>query len=180
MWICPNCEKKIDSLDYSVSVSETGYCSLSSIDEDTKKGDCETSDHESNDTSWSGDPEYFCPECSEDVDINEMKPDFEKEEIPKIPLLEEEKFDIIKPEKNIQIENNPHQSNTTDSTMICKHCLYVYVYANEKYGNNEEFIDCPKCGESNEKKEYLKLIQNRFYEQIKIKRIKKHAKKTNC
>lgn len=185
MWICPNCENEIDSLDYSVDTRESGYVSLYN-----REGECDTDSYESQDSEWQGSVDYHCPECNEQVDLDDLTLSQEEEEEEETKKetkeeLEEEKFNIIKPEISLQTEKN--NIDQTENTMICKHCFYVFVYSTEKYGNSEEFLDCPNCGEQNSEKEYKKLIADRFFEKIKIKRLrrkakgvkKKYAKKTN-
>lgn len=174
MWKCPNCSNEIDSLCYSVETRENGYVNLYD-----NEGLCQASDYESNDNDWTGDVEYCCPECDEYVNLSDLIliTDEEKELEEEKKELEEEKFNIIKPEINLQIEKN--NIDQTENTMICKHCFYVFVYSTEKNGSNEDFTDCPNCGQQNNKEEYKKLIISRFFEKIKIKRLrKKHAKKT--
>lgn len=179
MWICPNCEEEIDSLDYSVEVREWGRAYLTNSDSNGEEEEADITDHEQDDSEWRGGVEYMCPECQNDVSLSELKPSkTEKEAEPDVSQLEEERFNIIKPEKELQVSNRRYEQNETDLTMICKHCLYAFVYSSGRYDEGEDFIDCPKCNQTNSRKEYMKLIESRHYENVKIKRIKKYAKKT--
>mgnify|MGYP001559273884 CR=1 FL=1 len=176
MWKCPRCENEIDNLDYSVQTREWGCVNLSEPEDENSQ--CDTENYESNDSEWTGDTSFSCPECSNDIELDELIPVINEEEKKEDNKLEEEKFNIIAPTRNLQVKRE-NISNHTESIMICKHCLHAFVYSNEKYGDNEdEFFDCPQCGLQNNKKEYQERIQSRYYEKIKIKRIKKHAKKT--
>lgn len=180
MWKCPLCENEIEHLDYDVDSREWGSCDLSNSEEP------ETSNFEQSDSEWSGDVSYRCPECNEEINLSDLLPvkTEQEEEKPIKRELEEEKFNIIKPEINLQIEKN--NIDQTENTMICKHCFYVFVYSTENYSNEEDFHNCPNCEEQNNKKEYKKLITDRFFEKIKIKKLcrkanyvkKKYAKKT--
>lgn len=177
MWICPNCEREIEYVEYSSECREWGSASL--IESNENDEEAETCDYEQNDSETTGDTTYSCPECSADISISDLRPaktESEEEKTPKKEELEEEKFDIIKPEIKIQVQER--NTDQTDSTMICKHCYYVFVYSTGKYGGNEEFTDCPNCGKQNNREEYKQLIKDRFFEQIKIKKLKKkHGKK---
>ena len=176
MWKCPSCENEIETLDYEVPAREWGSAYLS--EPDNENSEAEMNNHETSNSEWTDDVNYFCPECNEEVDLSDLilvKTEQEKEK-PKKEELEEEKFNIIKPEIEIQVQRR--STDQTDSTMICKHCYYVFVYFTEKYGKAEEFTDCPNCGKQNNRKEYKQMIKDRFFEQIKIKKLKKkHGKK---
>lgn len=177
MWKCPYCENEIDTLDYSVEVREWGYVNLSD-----DNGNCQTEDYESRDNEWNGDPEFSCPECSEIIEPSELtlveeNETEEKEEKEEEKKLEEEKFNIIKPEKELQLTNKG--SNQIENTMICKHCFYVFAYSDKTHDHEkEEQIDCPSCGEPNNVEEYKALIETRYFEKLKVKKLKRHAKKT--
>ena len=176
MWKCPSCENEIENLDYEVSAREWGYASLH--DPNDENSEAEIDEHEQSDSEWTDGVSYYCPECNEEVALSDLilvKTEQEKEK-PKKEELEEEKFKIIKPEIEIQVQRG--NTDQTDSTMICKHCYYVFVYSTGKYGEAEEFTDCPNCGKQNNREEYKQLIKDRFFEQIKIKKLKKkHGKK---
>ena len=175
-WKCPSCGNEIENLDYEVRAREWGYASLSNPQ--NENSEARINEHEQSDSEWTNDVDYYCPECNEEVALSDLvlvKTEQEKEK-PKKEELEEEKFKIIKPEIEIQVQRG--NTDQTDSTMICKHCYYVFVYSTEKYGGPEEFTDCPNCGKQNNREEYKQLIKNRFFEQIKIKKLKKkHGKK---
>ena len=183
MWKCPKCENEIDDLDFSVQTREWGNVSL--LDPENENSECDengVSNYETSDSEWTGDVCFSCPECSEEIELGELIPvmnDNNEEEKQEEKKLEEEKFNIIAPQKNLQTNRN-NNTDQIESIMICKHCLHVFVYSDEKYGNGDEdmFFDCPSCGLQNSKKEYKELIATRHYEKIKIKRIKKYAKKT--
>ena len=78
MWKCPRCENEIENLDYSVQTREWGYVNLSEPEDENSQ--CDTENYESNDSEWTGDTSFSCPECSNDIELDELIPVINEEE----------------------------------------------------------------------------------------------------
>ena len=166
-WKCPDCDNEIENLCYEVSTSgyEYGTADLS----DTKKiATCDivtdTNYDDSGDTEWSGDVEYQCPECNDDIRpsnliwINEDEDEEEEE----IEQEEEEKHKIISPINRIICDEQP--KDTSYNTLICKACSHIINLYTDSYNNgSDEVVQCPTCGESNTTKEFRELLLTDFF-----------------
>jgi ssDNA-binding Zn-finger/Zn-ribbon topoisomerase 1 len=65
---CPECEAQIDELCYQQEGFEYGTCSLTH-----NRDHVETNDFEQNDTEFSGDIGYTCPECEADLSLSSIR-----------------------------------------------------------------------------------------------------------
>lgn len=176
MWKCPSCENEIECLDYSTATREWGSCTLFSANNNGEIT-TETKNFEQSNNEWSGDIEYFCPECQEEINLSNLllvkteQKDKDEEKKEESKELEEEKFNIIEPKIKLQTEDKNHMDHC-NSTIICKSCNYFFVSSTEKYGDTKEFVDCPKCETPNNEDEYRKLIKDGFFEKKKIKKLR--------
>lgn len=173
-WKCPSCDEIIESLDYEVSTSSYEYGTASLSDEKYEDSSDIVTDHDYNDsgdTEWSGDAEYKCPECNDEISptsliwINDDDDEEEKEEEEKKEIEEETKHEIIKPSNYIICDDEP--KDTSNSSVICKECNYVFCVNGGKSdwneGGEELFHECPQCGTSNTLKEYKQLLLSNFF-----------------
>ena len=174
MWKCPECDEEIDNLKYDVDTnsSEYGTASLSDTKQTHRHDIIE--DHESDDygdSEWSGDANYRCPECDEDINPGDLiwvgdneEDDEEKPKIKKEPELEETLHKIISPTKNIIKNDLP---KTTEDSIICKNpkCRHVFIINTGTYHGNDddEIFECPRCATSNTIGEYKQLLNNGYY-----------------
>jgi uncharacterized protein YbaR (Trm112 family) len=172
MWKCPNCNNEIESLQYHVNTQSSEYGTAELSEKKQERGDIVT-DYNSDDygdSDWDGSPEYTCPECDNDVSLNELiwvdEDDEEENNKPKPePEPEETLHKIILPENNIIKSDLPRQA---EDSIICKNCRHIFVieetyrpgYGREK---DEEIFECPKCSTSTTLDEYKKLLTNGYF-----------------
>lgn len=173
-WQCPECKEEISRLNYSVNTSGSEYGSADLNTQKVIRNRITDYDSQDNDnTEWSDTPDYSCPECSDDVDIDDLIwTDEDEEEKPKIKLEEEETHNIITPQNQI-IRHD--RLTSIDDNMICENCKHIFVTDTE-YNDNEESVTCPKCGTENSKEDYKNHIESGFFNQLTIK---KHVNKKN-
>lgn len=179
-WKCTNCNSIITQLQYEVSTSsvEWGRARLSnhkpSIEEETHPhqlrnamiDDFDYDDH--GDTEWTDEPEFRCPECDENISLEELE--WEEDEdtedtTPKNPEEPEEcSHRIITPLIKTQA-----QGNTLEGTLICKNCFHAYVYEIARYYDQTSGGMCPLCGTENTIKECKELMDQGFFSNNKNK-----------
>lgn len=178
MWKCPNCEANIEYLNYDVDTRESGTANLTR----REMIDGRIEEHNIDDTEWNGSVEYQCPECENCINPDNLIWNTGETTAPNPVIVKEpeEIPPIVKPIQEIQI-NYRGQEDQSKSTMICKHCFHVFIYRAGKargwVDEDGEYFDCPKCGLQNNKKEYLMLIETRYFNHIKTIKLKKHVKK---
>ena len=174
-WKCPSCDEEINSLNYTVNTvgSEYGDATLSNSEPGPGRTNREiVVDHDysdSGDNNWDGEPDYTCPECSDDIVPSTLiwiePEEIEEEEKPK--NLEEESHNIIKPITNIIRSNDSISRDLLDFTLICKKCNHIFVYdAGEDHYRTDldkQFYECPNCATQNSPSEFLTLLKEGFF-----------------
>jgi len=175
MWKCPECEKEITKLHYEVSTNSTEWGTAYLNDEPSEETLLNRVHHriidehsceDNGDTDWNDDASYQCSECEISITIDDLiwenpeeikEPEKKKKKDP-----EEHEHKIITP-KNPITTNQESISHLQKSTVICQHCFYIFATGTESYGDDETFINCPKCGKQNEIKVFKELLETGFF-----------------
>jgi len=177
MWKCPECRHEIDRVQYNVSTSGSEYGTASLVENNPTNTRDRAEDFEQDDygdTEWNDTPEYTCPECDNNINledliwINEDDDEDEDDDKPKPePEPEETLHNIILPENNIVRTDLPRQA---DESIICKNkkCKHIFVVEKAtRYGyglrDDEETFECPKCATSNTLTEYKELLLKGYF-----------------
>ena len=166
MWICPECDEEINHLRYNVNTSgwEGGSADLN--DTQSTNPHQIVVDYKCYDSGeeWHGDPNYECPECDNQINLSDLIwKDKDKDEEPElINEPEELEHEIITPQNYITTHRDL-SNKTTDVSMICKQCFYVFATENQNGYNSEEFHNCPDCGHLNSSTEFKKLLDNDYF-----------------
>lgn len=64
---CPHCSAALETLDYSVPLSEYGTYSLPEVGENARDGNYDSCDYDNY-----GDYDYSCPECGDSVSLEDL------------------------------------------------------------------------------------------------------------
>lgn len=163
MWKCKYCNEEIEHLCYKAYTTGREYGDAILEDPDPDQEEASICDWEYNDseTTETSDYVYSCPECDHDINLDELIP-ITNEEREKAKIKEEEpeetKHNIIKPKNEILLEERPRDGSLNG--IICKKCKHIFVYEPKAYYDtqSDEFFECPKCGTTTSKKEYLETI----------------------
>ena len=183
-WRCPHCNDAITELKYNVNTIgyEYGAAELSDrfhTDESDIITDHNCQDSEGGD--WDNNsPSYECPECSAETDAEALVWDEddenneEEEETPppariRIPItpqihLEEELHAIRGPEIQRDYDSDVL---TIHSNIVCKNCKHPFIICiipDNQYRETEEIVECTNCGQANTQSEFMKLLDNGFFD----------------
>ena len=76
MWKCPECLHELTSLAYNVYTSSSEYGTAELSDHNQESNRDKIYEHECNDngdTEWTDTPNYTCPECDNEIDLDDLK-----------------------------------------------------------------------------------------------------------
>jgi DNA-directed RNA polymerase subunit RPC12/RpoP len=146
---CPECEAKLEYLNYSQNVTEYGDYSLPADIENDQ--DIYNGDHNCNDSSSDDDCYYTCPECEAELDLGDVLiidedelDDKEEEKKKKKKKKSEEGTKIIVPTCSHAESFNPWDRSELPDHVICSKCKHIVLVAEEEREEGIE-VECPKC-----------------------------------
>lgn len=191
---CPHCDAEIDCLDFRADATERGSCTIYAAHQQRPIGsgrnqrwesipgqfEVQTDDFSTDDSEWTRDTDYYCPECGDCVGLHEIviesAEEKEKREQEEINEEEIEPDDAVESKTNIVLKfkeedrgargrriggSTPIQINEIDA-FVCEDCGHVFVNAGDRYGrftNDDSIIACPICGfEINPKENRKKIL----------------------
>jgi ribosomal protein L37AE/L43A len=176
IYICPHCERTIESLDYSVDTEEQGTAYLNTRDFDNNRR-IYIDNHEYDNNSWTTDPKYSCPYCDNPIELERIiiekisfkdteKKEKEKEEEDAI----ESEIRILthKTNKEIEFQNTPEGAPFNIEKLdisICPHCKHIFstiCYPKNNWNHMNRFTACPNCNESIDINENLENRKNEY------------------
>ncbi len=156
MFKCPGCNETINYLDYDIPISgnEWGSCSLRK----DQSGQIITEDFEYSDSSYDldGSYEYKCPECSNDLNLNDLI-EIDPEELADREEKENKTEDYGEENPRAQTKSTEdkalfthkfREDLITQATGICPKCKYIFLKEIDiRAFNTEEQKNqtCPNC-----------------------------------
>ena len=110
MWLCPECEEKIEYLNYQASTTgwESGSADLSETNESEDYRKIENYDYSDSGTNDSDNFDYSCPECDHSIELNQL-------------IWKEETEEIIHKHKKC-FTCKMQNTECNHKTDYCKHC----------------------------------------------------------